>query len=142
MNRLRVVLDTNIYIFGLVFGGVPAEILALATERAFVLCVSDAIRDEVVETLRRKFRWTEQQILSGCEPLWEVASSVDTSSELAIITADPDDDRILECAVDGKAEILISGDNHILNLLKLPLHPAIQHIRILAPKAFLDELGS
>ena len=137
MKRPRVVLDTNIYISGLIFGGVPAEILAAAVAGSFILCVSDAIRDEVVSTLKEKFQLSDDYIRAGCEPLWETALQVNPSTQLALVAADPDDDRILECAVDGHADIIVTGDEHLLRLLKSP-PPAIKHIRILTARQFLD----
>ena len=137
MNRPRVVLDTNIYISGLIFGGVPAEILAAAVAGSFILCVSAAIRDEVVSTLKEKFQLSDDYIRAGCEPLWEAALQVNPSTQLALVAADPDDDRILECAVDGHADIIVTGDEHLLRLLKSP-PPAIKHIRILTARQFLD----
>jgi putative PIN family toxin of toxin-antitoxin system len=139
MSRPRVVLDTNVYISGLLFGGVPAEILAQAIEGDFVLCVSQPIRDEVTATLREKFKQSEDQIREGCEPLWEVAEFVEITTRLRIITADPDDNRILECAVDGKADILVTGDDHILRLARSPQQAPIDRIRIIIPRRFIDE---
>lgn len=142
MSRPRVVLDTNVYISGLLFGGVPAEILARATEGDFVLCVSEAIREEVTATLREKFIRNDNQIREGCEPLWEVAELIETTTQLKIITADPDDDRILECAVDGQADIIVTGDDHLLRLNQSPRQPPIDRIRIMIPREFLDEQDS
>ena len=138
MNRPRVVLDSNIYISGLIFGGVPAEILAAAVAGSFVLCVSDKIRAEVVSTLKEKFESSDDFIRAGCEPLWEAALHVNPATHLDLVAADPDDDRILECAVDGQAEIIVTGDEHLLSLRKSPLPEIIKHIRILTARQFLD----
>jgi putative PIN family toxin of toxin-antitoxin system len=138
MNRLRVVLDTNIYISGLIFGGVPGEILAAAVAGSFILCVSDVIRDEVVSTLKRKFQMSDDFIRAGCEPLWEAALEVSPATQLALVATDPDDDRILECAVDCRADVIVTGDDHLLTLFNSPLPPAIARIRILSPRQFLD----
>lgn len=138
MNRPRVVLDSNIYISGLIFGGVPAEILAAAVAGSFVLCVSDVIRDEVVSTLKEKFQRNDDYIRAGCGPLWEAAMHIKPTTQLALVASDPDDDRILECAVDGQADIIVTGDDHLLSLLKSPLPPALKHIRILTARQFLD----
>src|ERR1051325_4806310 len=105
MNRPRVVLDTNIYISGLIFGGVPGEILAAAVAGSFILCVSDVIRDEVISTLKQKFQMSDDYIRAGCEPLWDIAKYIEITTQLALVASDPDDDRILECAVDGQADI-------------------------------------
>jgi putative PIN family toxin of toxin-antitoxin system len=121
------------------YGGIPAEILAQATEGDFVLCVSESIRDEVTATLREKFKQSEEQIREGCEPLWEIAEFVEITTRLRITTADPDDNRILECAVDGKADIVVTGDDHLLRLSRSPQQPPIDRIRIIIPRRFLDE---
>ena len=141
MNEFRVVLDANIYISGLVFGGTPRTLLIAARVGKFVLCFSDKIREEVERTLGQKFLWPPGQIRLACDPLWKVASHIATTTKLSIIAADPNDDRILECAVDGQADIIASGDGHILRLLKAPLPKAIRHIRILTARGLLDELG-
>jgi uncharacterized protein len=139
MNRPKVVLDTNVYISGLVFGGIPAQILAAAVAGAFSLCVSQSIREEVVSTLEEKFYWSPDRIDSGCQPLWDVAELVEVRTRLNIVVADPDDDRILECAVDGAADIIVSGDDHLLRLNNQTMQSAISHIRILQPREFADE---
>jgi putative PIN family toxin of toxin-antitoxin system len=117
-----------VYISGLLYGGIPAEILARATEGDFVLCASDAIRDEVTATLREKFKRTENQIREGCEPLREVAERIETTTRLSIVASDPDDDRILECAVDGHADIIVTGDDHLLRLNQSPKQPPIDRV--------------
>ena len=139
MSGPKVVLDTNVYISGLVFGGVPAQILAAAVGGVFTLCVSEMIREEVASTLTEKFHWSADRIDSGCQPLWEVAELVETTSTLQISTADPDGDRILECAVDAGADVIVTGDDHLLRLNNQPMHPAISRIRILLPRDFVDE---
>jgi putative PIN family toxin of toxin-antitoxin system len=103
------------------------------------LCASTAIRNEVTATLREKFKLSEDQIREGCEPLWEIATFVETTTRLNIVTADPDDNRILECAVDGQADIIVTGDDHLLRLNRSPRHLPIDRIRILIPRQFLDE---
>jgi uncharacterized protein len=138
MNRPKVVLDSNVYISGLVFGGVPAQILAAAVVGVFTLYISESIREEVVSTLQAKFLWSADRIDSACEPLWDAAKFVKTTTRLDIVS-DPDDDRILECAVDGKADIIVTGDDHLLRLNDRPMEPAISHIRILSPRTFVDE---
>jgi uncharacterized protein len=140
MNQYRVVFDTNVYISGLVYHGVPAQLLDLAINNRFVLCFSDAIRHEVADTLELKFLWPAEDIAAACKPLWEMAEHTTGSTCLNIITADPDDDRILECAVDGQAEIIVTGDGHLLSLNRFPQQPPIDRIRIMTPRQFFDEL--
>jgi len=138
MNRLRVVLDSNVYISGLVFGGVPRTILVLARTEDFVLCVSSNIREEVERTLSEKFFWPTERIRQACGPLWKVAAAVKPTTPLALISADPDDDRILECAVDGEADFIVTGDDHLLRLNQASPKPPVDRIRIVTPRQFFD----
>jgi len=139
MNPPRVVLDSNVYISGLVFGGVPAQILVAAVAGVFTLYISEPIREEVASTLQEKFHWSIERVDSACQALWDVAKFVRTTTRLDIIVADPDDDRILECAVDGKADIIVTGDDHLLRLNNQQTPPGIGRIRILLPREFVDE---
>ena len=141
MNRLRVVLDTNVYVSGIQFGGIPAEILAQATEGVFILCVSEAIRDELTDILRTKFQRGEEQILQSCNPLWEVAHHV-TPERRLLIADDPDDNRILECAATAEADVIVSGDDDILRLRNSPQPPPIDKLRFMTPREFLGSLAS
>jgi uncharacterized protein len=136
MKRPRVVLDSNVYISGLIFGGIPGAVLVLARLDRFVLCVSEDIQDEVQTTLAKKFAWQQEQIRRACSRYWEIADLVKPTRSLVIVRADPDDDRILECAVDGAADIIITGDNHLLNLRTT--NTRIEHIQILTPRQFID----
>ena len=112
----RVVLDSNVYISGLIFGGIPGAILVLARLERFVLCVSEYIQDEVQTTLAKKFSCEHVQIRRACSPYWEIADLVKPTRSLAVVTTDPDDNRILECALDGDAHIIVTGEDHLLNL--------------------------
>src|ERR1035438_8346849 len=142
MNQPRVVLDANIYISGLVYGGVPRAVLVMARAGDLVLCVSDPIQEEVESTLSEKFSWPPEQIHQACSPYWKIAHMVETTTSLKLISADPDDDRILECAVDGEADIIVTGDDHLLRLNLSPKQPPIDRIRIMTPRQFLDEQHS
>jgi putative PIN family toxin of toxin-antitoxin system len=138
MKRSRIVLDSNVYISGLVFGGIPGAVLVLARIDRFVLCVSKHIQDEVETTLAKKFSWEPHEIRRASQPFWTIAHLVKPIRSLAIVTADPDDDRILECAVDGDADIVVTGDDHLLNLAT-PIRAPLGKIRIVTPRQFLEE---
>jgi len=93
-HSLRVVPDSNIYISGLIFGGGAATVLADAVEGNFTLCTSPDIEEEVEATLRAEFQWSEQDIATGCGPLWEQAHRVTPAEQLSIVTTDPDWKRL------------------------------------------------
>lgn len=127
---IAVVLDTNIYISAFLFGGNPRRVVQLAERHAYTLVASDAIRAETERILLDKFCWAPAQVVRACAPIWEMAKTV--VPQIVITAAgDPDDNRILECAVEGGATIIVSGDQDLLRL-----NP-YQRIRIVVPAEFL-----
>jgi putative PIN family toxin of toxin-antitoxin system len=108
--------DTNVYISALQFGGTPLRFLELARAGVFRLAVSPPILVEVRRVLSEKFAWPERDITTALSDLDECATMVHPTQSLAVVVDDPDDDRILECAVAAGSSYLVSGDNHLLRL--------------------------
>ena len=133
--ELKVVLDTNIYISAILFGGNPERIRKLSKEKELEILISEAIIAEVAEVLRKKFNWESWQISQIIDDIRETATLVIPSQTLSIIKKDEDDNRILECAVEGKVQYIVSGDKRHL----LPLKE-YQGVKILAPAEFLIEM--
>ena len=130
----RVVLDTNVYISAILFGGTPEKIRKLSKERKIELLISEAIIAEVAEVLRKKFNWESWQISQIINDIRETATLVIPYQTLSVVKKDEDDNRILECGVEGKAQYIISGDKrHLLSLKQY------QGIKILSPANFLKE---
>ena len=116
-TQLRVVLDTNLYVAA--FGhpeGASAQIWLAALARRFQLLVSRAIVIELARVLRGNFLWQEERVQRRLKGLVNVAEIVDSHTTVHTITADPSDNRILECALDGTADLIVSNDRHLLNL--------------------------
>jgi putative PIN family toxin of toxin-antitoxin system len=114
---LRITADSNIFVSGLNFGGIPRQILNLAESGAIYLAVSDDILDEVARVLRReKFGWPEVEIERALTQISRFAERVELKQRIDAVTEDPADDRILECAVASRSEFLVTGDNHLLKL--------------------------
>jgi len=114
---LRVVLDTNIYIAA--FGhpkGRNATLWAAALAGRYRLLTSPAIVRELARVLRTDLHWQEEQVHARIRIVAQVAELVSPRAALQVVTADPADDRILECAVDGKADLIVSNDHHLLDL--------------------------
>jgi len=130
---MRAVLDSNIFVSAFLFGGNPARILQCAEERTFTLLTSPPLRDEVEEVLARKFSWPRNLIRTACDPLWELSVSV-SPQFLVDRCSDPDDNRVLECAAEGKANFIVTGDNHLLTI------KIYRKIKIVNPSVFLKLL--
>jgi putative PIN family toxin of toxin-antitoxin system len=129
---MRVVADTNVFISALMFGGLPGQFFDLALRRRFTLITSKALLDELDEKLRGKFAVSERDALSIRRKLEDSASVVEADFELNAVPGDPDDNRVLECAVAGKAIFIVSGDRH------LPRLGEYEGIAILTVRQFLE----
>ena len=127
---LIVVIDSNVYVSALVFGGTPALVVQFAMTEACQLVVSETIQAEVEETLKRKFGWDAAHIVLAATELWGEAHLVHPADKVKA-SRDPDDDHVLACAVEARAQIIITGDNDLLSL-----HP-FEGIAIFSPADFL-----
>ena len=132
---MRVVLDTNVLISALVFGGVPQTLLQQAIVGRFQPVTSPTLLDELDEKLTTKFRWQRLIVAATRLRLENICDVVSTTDHLSVIKEDPDDDRVLECAIAGRANYIISGDRH---LLKLGLYEGIV---VLSIRQFMDILN-
>ena len=130
---VSVTLDSNIYISALNYGGVPLRLLNLARDGEVRLDVSDAILDEVAEVLRDKFRWRDADIEMVKREIRSFANHVTPGSELHVVAADDDDNRILECAETAGSDYVITGDKHLLRL------SSYENARIITPAEFWSD---
>lgn len=95
----------------------PERLLRLAEAGGIRLVTSDAIMAEVERVLRGdKFAWPQEEAQRALRQLTRITERVYPTHTLAIITADPADNRILECADAGMADYIVSGDAHLLRL--------------------------
>jgi putative PIN family toxin of toxin-antitoxin system len=131
---VRVTADTNIYISALNFGGKPLEILNAARLGNIELVISQPILNEITRVLLNRFYWPEHDMAVLNQDLGSFTIWVEPKTIVTVITDDPSDNRILECAVAAGAQYIVSGDNHLLALKEYA------GIKILQPSAFLEEL--
>ena len=131
-RRPRVVIDTNVFVSALNFGGKPDEVLALALEGEIQLIVSPFILAETAGVLLEKFGWSHQRVQEALEAIQAIATIVHPTEWISLIKALDTDNRILECAVEGKADVIVTGDTKHLQPLK-----TFRGIPILSPAEFL-----
>ena len=101
---IRATADSNIYISALHFGGPPSRFLDIARRGAIHLTVSDEILKEVARVLGDKFGWSKEAVLLVRDRIRDFTELVTPAQELDVISEDPTDNRILECAVEGKSD--------------------------------------
>ncbi|MBA2492293.1 MAG: putative toxin-antitoxin system toxin component, PIN family [Gammaproteobacteria bacterium] len=129
---MRAVFDTNIYISALVFPGGRAEkAVHAAADGWFDLLISKAIILEVLDVLTRKFGRDPEELSRVALFLADLASVVRPRKKLNVLRDDPDN-RILECALAGHADMVVTGDHAMLTLQK------IETVRILTLRDFLE----
>jgi|SRR5437764_10928818 len=133
---IRVVIDTNIYISALLFGGLPGSLLDIAFLQSFVLVISPALLDELDEKLLLKFEISVEDTAIIRGKLESIAEIIRPDLVLNVVEDDPDDDRVLECAVKGDADYIVTGDRH---LLKLGVYEGISIVTV---RQFLDAAES
>lgn len=112
-----VVYDTNVLISGTVWGGVPYASIELAKHGRVTGITCVEILDEFEEKLTTKFNFSLSQTLEVITNLLGFHQTVKITNRLKDITTDPDDDKIVECAVVGGATHIVTGDRkHLLPL--------------------------
>lgn len=130
--KKKVVFDTNIFISAIIFGGNPRQCLELARTGGIELVSSRAILLELAGKLREKFLWNDPEINEAIEGLLVFVNLVSPANILKI-AKDASDNRILECALEAKADFIVSGDKkHLLSLEKF------EGIPIISARQFLD----
>ena len=127
----RIVVDTNVFVSALNFAGWPLRALRQA-EESFEICTSADLIAELERVLLTKFNWQQKEMDRFLEPLLATTCLVKPT---VVITAcrDPDDNRVLECAIAAGAQLIVSGDKDLLSL------DVFRGIRIVTPRQFLAQ---
>mgnify|MGYP001604007647 CR=1 FL=1 len=114
---IRVTFDTNILVSATVYKGNEFELLKLAKQSKFKLILSLQILAEFRNVIQReKFGYPPLLVEAIIQNILSICEIVVPRETLDVVKEDPDDDKILECAIAGKANYIISGDNHLLKL--------------------------
>lgn len=137
---LKVVLDTNILVSGtIVPKGNPYGVIKAWKEGQFLLVVTPQLIQEVIEVLmrphiRRGYSLGDQQVSDVIQAIVEGGLMVPGRLEIAAVARDPDDDAILACAKEGKANYIVTGDKDLLDL------DVFEGIPIVSARKFLSIL--
>jgi len=113
---MRVVIDTNVFISA-ILGGRLGIIVDEWKARKFTIIVSEAIAREYLDVLNRpKFSISRREIVDTTDYLLKTVEFVTPLESVNAVEADPTDNKFLETALQGKADCIVSGDAHLLDL--------------------------
>ena len=137
---LKIVLDSNVFVSALINPrGKPAQILNYVFENKIRLFTSPSIIEELERVLSypklvKRHGLEKQELKEFVSDLLSILSLVEGKKALELIAEDPADNNYLSCALDAKADFIVSGDIHLLNLREY------EGIQIITPAQFLKML--
>ena len=132
---MRIVVDTNVIASAIYFGGKPFKLLKLIMEdRISAIASKDIVEEyeEILARLQQKFPKLSRSI-----PFQAIVGklTIINISSVIHVCRDPDDDKFISCAVDGKCVYVVSGDNDLLAL------EAYDGIEVITVAEFLERFG-
>ncbi|MDH4028407.1 MAG: putative toxin-antitoxin system toxin component, PIN family [Nitrospirota bacterium] len=122
MRKIRACIDTNVLVSGIISPkGAPRKLLDLARKEIFRVVSSASINHEVLNVLHRdhiytKYNLTEEIIDDISAFLYEGSVLTDDKYAVSKIKKDPEDNKFIACALEGEADYIVSGDDHLLRL--------------------------
>ena len=132
MGKKKIVIDTNNLISALGWEGNSRDLLRKVIDKEYQFIISIKQLEELKNVLDYpKFRFSEDQKRKFLEIIFKIAAVIKTKLKLDVCI-DEKDNMFLECAVEGKADYLISGDGHLLRLKKF------RNVKIVSVKEFLE----
>jgi len=125
----KVVFDTNMLISATLWdNSVAQKFLFRCIRENIQVFSSQEIIDEYKEILARDFDYKEQEIREMVEKILQFITLVNPKNKVSAVKEDSDDNKIIECAVESKAEYIFSYDKHLLKLKEF------QGIKIVRPE--------
>jgi len=131
----KVVVDTNVFISGILFGGNPRTIIGAWLSKKYIFCLSPELKAEILNKLQRKFLLPIRAIQTIEEAL-DINTKKYIPKEKLFICKDTQDNFLLELAQEAQADYIVSGDKLVLELKQY------NKTKIISPKDFLKLLES
>ena len=128
---VRVVVDTNVLVSALINHGKPRKLVLKLLEEHTVILSRQMLAELADVLAREKFNVKSSQADRFLASLVRKSKIVPASSRFKVITEDPDDDVVLNTAYKGKADYIVTGDRHLLNLKEFKMTQIVQVTRML-----------
>lgn len=131
----KIVVDTNVFISGILFGGNPQAIIEAWLNKKYIFCLSPQLKAEIISKLQNKFALSSE-VMQVIEDALDAKTEKYVPKKKLSICKDPTDNFLLELALEAQADYLISGDKLVLKLRQYG------KTKILSPKDCLKLLRS
>jgi putative PIN family toxin of toxin-antitoxin system len=131
-QTVTVIFDSGVWVSAIRFGGVPRQAIVKALLQDEINICAE-IENETVRIMRRKFAVMENEVRARMEIFLQKSMRVVVTGKLSGVCRDPKDDFILECAVTGNADCIVTGDKDLLSL------DPYGSVGILTPRQYLDD---
>ena len=132
MTGSKIVLDTNVIVSGILFGGNPRSVIQSVIEGRSILYISTPILEEIEAVLLRpKFKLNTSIVRNLVYEIEQISIFAESKKAINIVKKDPDDNKFIECAIASNSEFIISGDVHLLEIKKY------RKIKIITPQEYL-----
>ena len=133
---IRITVDTNVLVSATFWHGASEKIIDKVENKKIILVLSEQILEEYYrvleyEEIQEKIRDKHLEMKKALLRIGAIAEIIETKTKVDLIKEDPTDNKILECAVDGKVNFVISKDHHLLD------YKEFNGIKILSPEEFL-----
>jgi uncharacterized protein len=115
---LKVVVDTNVYISAIFWGGKPRQVIDLARDNSIQIFTTEDIELEISDKLITKFGLNPNEASNVMADFSTFTKPVRVNNRIYVVKDDHDDDKFIECALECNAVFIISGDKHLLKLKK------------------------
>ena len=129
---MRAVLDTNVIISALFWGGLPRRVVDLAISGGFQAVTSPELLWELEAVLAEDFEVPQDRVELAVRDMLSYAEVVVPVGEIEVAVRDRGDLRVIACAVAGRADYVITGDRDLLSLKQ------VAGVRFLTVRAFLE----
>ena len=136
MADITAVYDTNILISAFIGRGAPHKVLDAVYAGKVKLVISPDMLIEFEDVVSRpKFKYSEKNIRRILTVIFKVSKVVEPDFSVDIVKEDPSDNRVIEAAISGKVQYIVTGDSHLLSLKN------VENIKIVSAKEFLKILS-
>ncbi len=126
---MRVVFDTNVLLSSTIWAGSVAQKLLFKIIKSDVnIFASDEIVSEYEKVLKRDFGYSDEEILNIRKKIMVFLNLVAPNKKIEVVKDDPDDNKVIECAIASSSDCILTYDKHLLKL------KSFEKIRIITPE--------